>query len=288
MEDAFEVQALVRGAKNSNGARGNVFKLLERHMGHYSKDEGIQIYYTQDDLKLQVYFVSYEPACEFQNALNEWEIHKDLTNLDSVLVDPPTPIRIAKPPHLERIRLQDYNPQEFESPRHSLNQLHSFRLSIPLTTEVDAQSALAKYQCLDKQLVGYNPYKCHLKDKAKFRSLQSNENNLVAASWQLHQQMDGLNSADQIPGVALSIAETGNEPSAEHDDRIMVFLNLEFRNKYLADNFQGNGIPRRLSNTTWQITVHVKDVHTFCDCLEWKHTDTKKKWKDHDEFLNTV
>ena len=286
-ETAFVVGALVRGAKQSNGARGNVFKFLEREMGHYSNQEGIQIFYKQDDLSVKAYFMSYDSACRFQTALNGWEIHKELVNLHGVTLDPPTPARIEMPIDLVRIYMQDYKPQDSESPCHSIDQLHSFRISIPLTTEADATSPIGKYQCLDKQVVGYNPYKCHLKDKAKFKSLQSNENNIVAASWQLHQLMDGLNSIDAIPGVALSVANTGSERIAERDNRIMVRLNLEFRNKYLADLFQGNGMPSRVDDTNWQVTVYVEDSATFCDCVQWKHADTKKQWEDHERFLNT-
>ena len=64
-ESAFLVGALVRGAKQSNGARGNVFKFLERDMGHYSKQEGIQIFYEQDNLTVRAYFISYDSACQF-------------------------------------------------------------------------------------------------------------------------------------------------------------------------------------------------------------------------------
>jgi len=190
--------------------------------------EGIQIFYEQDDLSVKAYFMSHDSACGFQNALNEWEIHKELVNLHGITLDPPSPAEIERPIDLVRIYMQDYKPQDSESPCHSIDQLHSFRISIPLTTAVDATSPIGKYQCLDKPLVGFNPYKCHLKDKAKFKSLQNNENNMVAASWELHQQMDGLNSIDGIPGVALSVVKWGNERIAEHDNRIMVRLNLEF------------------------------------------------------------
>ena len=84
------------------------------------------------------------------------------------------------------------------------------------------------------------------------------------------------------------MANTGSERIAEHDNRIMVRLNLEFRNKYLADLFQGNGMPLRVDETNWQVTVYVEDSTTFCDCVQWKHADTKKKWEDHERVLNTL
>ena len=144
-------------------------------MGRYSEQEGIQIFYEQENLRVKAYFVSEDSACLFQNALNEWEIHKDLANLGGVTLDPLTPARINRPVDLVQIFLQDYTPQDSESPCRSIDQLHSYGLSIPLTEEVNAASPIARYQCLDEQLIGFNPYKCHLKDKAKLKSLQNNE-----------------------------------------------------------------------------------------------------------------
>lgn len=285
---AYLVGAIVRGAKQSKGARGNIFKFLERHMGHYSEQEGIQILYEGDNLTVKSYFVSYDSACHLQTALNQWEIHSALANLDGVQLDPTTPAQIDRPPDLKRIYLQDYKPGDFESPCRSIDQLHSFRLSVPPTTEANASSPLAQYQCLDKQVVGYNPYKCHLKDKAKFKSLQNNESNLVAASWQLHQQMDGLNSTEGIPGVALSVAKVGNQRSAVHENRIMIHLNLEFRNEYLASLFHGNHMPLKIDNTNWQVVVYVEHARIFSDCVRWKHEDTKKKWRDHQHVLDNL
>jgi hypothetical protein len=82
---------VVKGALRSNGARGNVFKLLERHKGFYSEKEGIQIAYQEDDLHAEAYFKSEDNALEFQTAMNEWEIHKELANLDGVEIKHRTP-----------------------------------------------------------------------------------------------------------------------------------------------------------------------------------------------------
>ena len=122
-QPAFLIGAVVRGAKQSNGARGNVFKFLERHGGHYSEQQGIQIRYEQDDLHIQAYFLSYDAACQLQTALNEWEIHKELANLGGVALDPLTPAQMARPPDLKRIYLQDYHPQDSEPPCQTLDQL---------------------------------------------------------------------------------------------------------------------------------------------------------------------
>ena len=108
---------------------------------------------------------------------------------------------------------------------------------------------------------------------------------MVAASWQLHQPLDGLNSTEGIPGVLMTISSTGTDCSADHENRTAVSLNLEFHNEYLASLFQGNGMPKKMDEKNWQITVFVKDPKIFGECVAWKANDTRQKWDAHARFL---
>jgi hypothetical protein len=81
-----------------------------------------------------------------------------------VTLDPLTPAKIDRPSDLKRIYLQNYKPQESESPCQTLNQLHSYRLSVPVTKPVEADTALARHQSMDKLVPHLKHYKCHLKD----------------------------------------------------------------------------------------------------------------------------
>jgi hypothetical protein len=100
---AFLVSATVRGALQSNGARGNVFKMLEKHRGYFSKEKGIQITYQGEDLMVKGYFKEEGDACDFQTTLNQWEIHKELVNLKGVDIFPVTPAQVQRPSDLEQI-----------------------------------------------------------------------------------------------------------------------------------------------------------------------------------------
>ena len=290
-QPAFVVGAIVRGAKQSNGARGNVFKFLERHNGHYWEQEGIQIHYNhQDDLTVKAYFLSYYSACQMQNALNEWEIHKDLANLNGVTLDPLTPSKIDLPANaaLKRIYLQDYHPTDSESPCQTLNQLHSYRLSVPITEPAEMNTPLVQFQSIDKPVPHINHYKCHLKDKAKFRKLQNNENNMVAASWTFHQQLDGLNVQEGIPLVAMSVKDASKDRSASHDNRYRVTLTIAFFYSELATSFAAReGAQRRDRDKikSWETVVYVQDKNLFSECVEWKFQDTMKQWREHRAFL---
>eukprot|EP00980_Cylindrotheca_fusiformis_P024613 scaffold12169_cov132-Cylindrotheca_fusiformis.AAC.1 len=282
---AFLVGAIVRGAVQSNGARGNVFKFLERHRGFFSKEEGIQIMYEGEDLTVKAYFKEVGDACDFQTNLNEWEIHKELVNLKGVEIDPITPAEVPKPCDLERIRLQDYDPRESESPCQTLDQLHSYRLSVPVTEPVEPSAPLVRYQSIDKLVPHICHYKCHLKDKAKFKSLQNDENNMVAASWQFHQMMDGLNTTEGIPLVALSVKAASEQRNAAYDNRYAVTLLLEFYYEHLTAVFVAKESARRVNSSSWETVVYVCDKTEFEKCIVWKFNDTQKKWEEHRAFL---
>jgi len=283
---AFLVGAVVRGALQSNGARGNVYKFLERHMGHYSEEEGIRIHYERDDLHITAYFVTYEAACQLQTALNEWEIHKELANLRGVTLDPLTPIQISRPTDLRRIYLQQYQPQDSESPCQTLAQLHSYRLSVPVTEPAEPNTPLVRFQSIDKQVPHLNHYKCHLKDKAKFKGLQSNENNMLAATWTFHQQLDGLNVQEGIPLVAISVKNASSHRVASQDDRFRVTLSIEFFYPDLAASFAAvDGARKGEDDRTWETVVYVRDRNLFGECVDWKFRETNKQWQDHRAFL---
>jgi hypothetical protein len=64
--------------------------------------------------------------------MNAWEIHTELVSLDGVEIEPRTPEEVDAHGDLQRFFMQDYKPEDWESPCHSLDQLHSFRWSVPI------------------------------------------------------------------------------------------------------------------------------------------------------------
>jgi hypothetical protein len=283
---AYVVGAKIKGALQSNGARGNVFKLLQKHFGYYSQEEGIKIIYDGGDLTVKAYFREDRAAMEFQNALHEWEIHKELANLRGVDLDPETPDEVPRPHDLARFYLGLYDPKGSESPCQALGELYSYRLSVPVTEDVEPTTDLAQYQRLDKFMPGLAHYKCHLKSKAKFKHLLNDESNMVAASWPFHQMLDGLHTTESIPLVVLSVINSAEFSSAAHGNRYSVTLKVKFRDKACASSFAAIDMAKRLDDTTWETVVHVLDKETFLECVAWKYADTKEQWRLHDELLN--
>lgn len=284
----FQAGAIIKGAFRSTGARGNVYKFLARHKGFYSEKERIQVFYHGDDLHVKAYFKEEEDAMDFQNALNEWEIHKELANLDGVNINPKTPEEVVLPDDLQRIFPQHYKPEDSESPCHSLDQLHSYRLSIPITEPAETNEPITRYQSLDMCIGRAKPYKCHLKDKASFKALQRNENNMVVASWPFHQMLDGLNTEESIPLVALGVKSTSERRLAQNDNRYSVTMVLEFYEKVDAEAFQKREGAKRIDAKTWETVVFVSDKVLFEECVKWKGNNTREQWRQHRAFLDAL
>ena len=283
----FRVSAIVRGALRSHGARGNVYKALEANQGFYSEQEGKSVTYRGDDLEVTAYFKQENKAMEFQSALNQWELHKELALLDGIDLITPNPDPLPQKQDLVRFYLQDYQPQNSESPCHTLNQLASYRLSIPETEGVEATDPLAVYQALDVCMGTNKHYKCHLKDKALFKSVQRNPNNIVAASWTLHQMLDGLNNQDKMPVVRLSVAGTSQHRITNEGGRYQVTLQLDFFHEIDAEALQAKvGYSERVDQKTWRTTVYVEDKNKFTECVEWKGTATQNLWDAYQATLD--
>lgn len=282
----YEVRACIMGAMSCAGARGNVYKLLERHHGGYSEAEGHGVTYSSNDLTIKAYFKSYEKACDFQNELNSWEMHKELVHLDGVNVFPKEPVEVALPNDFQRFTILDYNPSTSESPCDDLDMLRSYRISVPVTEAAEDNSPLVIYQSVDKRLFGLKHYKCHLHDKAKKKTYQNNENNMIAASWAFHQMLDGLNTDERIPLLRVCLKKSSPHRHAEKDNRYAVTLGIEFKVETLAQNYQSPVGAKKVDDTNWEVTVYVKDKDVFADCVNWKYTDTTQKWELYNDELN--
>lgn len=274
----FRVSARVKGALRSHGARGNVYKGLEKCNGFYSESEGTQIEYDGDDLLVNAYFLDQNKAMDFQSFLNSWEIHKTLILLDGVEIDPPNPEPVRRPHDLNRFYLQCYQPRDTESPCETLNQLSSYRLSIPLTEPVDQNDDISIYQSIDVCVGTNKPYKCHLKDKARFKAVARDQNNLLAASWPLHQMLDGLNNNDDMSVVKLSVVGTPMGPIVAKGNRFAVNLRLEFFHQVDADSFQAKEGSVRRGKKDWETVVYVKDAARFREYVAWRGNDTQSQW----------
>ena len=224
----------------------------------------------------------------FQSSINQWEIHKAIALLDGVEIDPPDPEPVRNPRDLTRYYLQHYKPQDSESPCQTLDQLESYRLSVPVTEVVELTDPVAIYQSLDV-CVGTNmPYKCHLKDKAKFKSVARNPNNILAASWPLHQMLDGLNNLDRMSVVKLSVAYASDSLVLSQDNRFAVTLQLGFFHKVDASSFQPRNGAKKLNEKVWQTTVYVKDKNAFVEFVKWKANDTQNQWDRYRASLNSM
>ena len=125
-----------------------------------------------------------------------------------------------------------------------------------------------------------------MKNKSKFKKLQNDENNIVAASWTFHQLLDGLNTEEGIPLVKLSVKSASDHRIASQGNRFSVTLNLEFFYEENAFAFAGNEGAKKVDELNWETVIFVKDKDQFQKCVEWKYGDTTIAWEKHRRFLD--
>ena len=66
--------------------------------------------------------------------------------------------------------------------------------------------------------------------------------------------------------------------------RTRVGVELEFRDPQYANNIILKPGSTKISDTKWRTFVHVEDEKFFYECLDWKNSDTRKKWRQADQF----
>ena len=148
---------------------------------------------------------------------------------------------------------------------------------------------LVCFQCIDKLVPHLYHYKCHSKDKTKFKAIQTNENNMLAASWTFHQQLDGLNVHKGIPLAAISVTSASSHRIASQDNRYSVKLCIEFLYpatcwpRFLLRS-KGRGRARTIVPGKQLCTFKTKPL--FAECVVgWKYQETMKQWQNHRAFL---
>jgi hypothetical protein len=149
---AYRVHVVVEGARHFAGARGNVFRMLEKYGAAYAPSDGgvhRHVKYIEDSLHVEALFLSWEQACGFQSAMNEWEIKRfRFANPSGMIFDPKTPMEVERPYIVTRIMRQDYEPTTSES---------SFELINDAEPEVSTQRGPAR-QSRDTLVRRDNPH----------------------------------------------------------------------------------------------------------------------------------
>lgn len=286
----FIVRASINGAKKTKGIRATVYKVAERHLAYYlyGRAGARPFVYEGDTLEICVGFEEKSRAAEFQTFLSQWHLDQPLLGLgDKVKVEREL-VMTTVHGSLERVMLTDYAPADEDSPMQSLQDLQS-STSCLSDDAVPLESRLFRFQLLEAEdsfrASGTNPYRCHLKDQARFKALKSNENNIIAASWPFHQLLDGLNTIDGLPHVRLEPVQTDTfiKETLDGEDRFKVFVNIVYHKTQYASCIGLKHGSEKLSDTTWRSFVHVKDPTLFCECLQWKNDDTAEKWRNDAE-----
>lgn len=240
-------------------------------------------------LRIRLLFKKEEHAMNFQSALLDWR-----NSLMGVIVDVDRTIHTIPPPqNLERILFTDYDPTHYDdSPVMSLadlksNHNHSSVSSHGSITShlsvISITDTLGKYQCIERAelFAVAKPYKLHLVDKAMGGS--SDDDNLLAGSWEFHQLFDGLHTTYKYPSIAVSVKRKHPDivEVPQGGKRRKVELLLECKDSKVSQ-ILGSRLKAgstKMNDTLWETSVLVNDCDVFEKNIQHKYDRTMEAWR---------
>lgn len=292
----FQVNATYKEAKSMKGIRCALYKCAEEHQAYYSLDRSKSIWYDDDsaDLNIALWFKDTSKANEFHCSLGNWHLRNPVIKSGDVIVNEEIEAFLVEADELSKVLLCHYNAGDYESPVGSLEEFQGCPSSVDSTVSLSGH--FAQLQSIE-DLSTFDfckPYGCHIKPR-RFKALENNENNKLAASWTpFHQCYDGLRTEDtktghqNLPLLAIKPLEDseikeemiGNPPIK----RRRVEVEVEYRSTEIAERIHLKEGSTKISDLKWKTFVHVEDSKTLCECLKWKYDDTLKKWGEADRF----
>lgn len=300
----FQVTASIGNARNVKGFRAAVYLMAEESKAFSVESGGgarpIRYATVTSDaqeghtaattLIVSLYFISQESAMTFATKLRNWKFNHPLvaSSLEDPVLDE-IPRRLPGRTDLRPVLLQHYDPSEAQdSPCTSLADFRGVPSSLA-TEPVALTEPLWKYQSIesDASFAVRMPYKLHIKDKARFKGLRDNENNMLAGSWTFHQLFDGLNTAEGHLVPLLAIRWLGCDPNVtqfpDGERRFKVELLIEFFMDAAEADLAGSlkVCFTKVSDRNWKVFVYVCDTETFKECIDWKYTQANQIWNDH-------
>lgn len=301
----YEVKAEYKGAMSVKGVCAKIYQEAQIEQAIYSIKNPKSIWYSGENLLLNLLFKKEEQARKFQTFLSMWHlnnpmvVNKDVVSVVELLEE----VYVYKS-ELKYVWLTHYDGEDSGSPVGSLEHYKGSHASVSSISELSGASMSAHFgqlQSIEKQeeftVFRVNPYRCHIKGQRAFPALKNNDSNMLALSWLFHHYFDGLNVDDEpsgqikVPQIAVLpwsrefIEEMVGIPKVR---RKRVILTIECRTKSIFDILGSrlkNG-SEKISDLVWKTFVHVENPDFFCDCLDWKSAKTKKRWQEVDIDLS--
>ena len=289
----YIVKAEIINAMSYKGYRAAVYKMAEQHSGLYNPwNKALTIYYSDGgNLHITLLFKKETGAEVFQTSLSQWHLNNPLVvRPGSISVDRLLAEKYVEVCELDHVMLSDYVGNDSDSPVESLEAFPGLPSSRSNISVISQSDPLALFQSIEKPelFMTCKAYKMHLLSQSKYPKLARDSNNILAGSWTpLHQFFDGLNTAEEIPMIAIKpLSEIDFEEVSvgiPPEKRYKVLLEIEFRDEKCAldmENRFKDG-SRKMSPTKWRSFVHVTDPTRFCKHLKFKCKATMKEWEEY-------
>lgn len=241
----FVASALVRDCLDFKGYRASMYRCAQQCNAHYiysvGASERVQqsIIYDGKNLVIKLLFLERRDAYSFQNALVRFQ-EDHVVALERIVVSE-TIVEItadAKEP-LSRIMHAHYRSGDSTSPEClSLADLASVDSEVTIGND-EPDYILRGFEDLAKLTPELSLYRCHLASKARHPKFTSDKDNIVYASWDFHNHLDGLHNHSHCPEIGLRFLEDLGEVDVPVNDiihrRHKISVYVVFRKICIAD-----------------------------------------------------
>ena len=172
---------------------------------------------------------------------------------------------------LPRVLWSDYYPSDTESPLQSMKDFPASHTSLDTSTTISVSDPLTLLQSVERKstFTFLKPYKCRIKNKARFDKIKDDPNNLLTGSATFHNFFDGMQTVDPItnqprlPLMAIRPLEgdvreeyVGESP----EKRQKLELELEFRNENIPEHIVLKDGSKKITDVKWESYIHVENA----------------------------
>jgi hypothetical protein len=279
----YSAKIVLVGSKLVKGVRALVYQFASKTGGFYLGAREESIYYSGNDLMVNVLYPSRKECLVFANELDSNLRYYPLLKEENIRIDD-----LFDEVHLTEqpmgIFMKHYNTNESDSEAYSIAITRMTHVTNKTLIDLETELLMIENP-LHEDFIGLQCYRCHLMSQADFADMKDNANNILWMSWPLHQRFDGLNTVDvhRVPQIAISFVEKSDEPELFNEglERYKVIVAVECPDDDILTVMRNRIKPGMtiIEEEKKILTfVYVEDPNEFERCLTYKYSETKIIW----------
>jgi len=280
---SYLVEGRIKDCKQCKGYRYSTYHCAQLCFGYFMPEgKDATIYYENEDLIMKILFEKKEHAMKFQNEMLELKNRYPSLALRIVMGEAITYIKLKCQ---KRILDSAYVTGDYDSPEClSLADILSNHTMSEVSLNHSPDCTLRGLENLGLLMPHVMLYKCHMAGQAEYPRYKYDDDNLIYASWDLHNYFDGLNLDTRTPEMALKYESCGDVEAITVNgvvyQRMRVNLIIEFRDVEIATAVGGRlkvG-SEKTSNLSYRSYIHVNNIDNVKKYMDLKYASTMKEW----------